>query len=102
MKFAAGTITAPPWSLSEANSKLKTLCVLSNDPGPNRTADLPLRRRPLYPLSYRTLLLYILTKKYCQETTLPIVTIGSFPDNGDIQLWGNYGQTRLYRKNRRF
>ena len=24
------------------------------DPGPNRTADLPLRRRPLYPLSYRT------------------------------------------------
>ena len=25
------------------------------DPGPNRTADLPLRRRPLYPLSYWTL-----------------------------------------------
>ena len=30
--------------------------ILSNDPGLNRTADLPLRRRPLYPLSYWTLL----------------------------------------------
>ena len=25
-----------------------------SDPGPNRTADLLLRRQPLYPLSYRT------------------------------------------------
>ena len=29
------------------------------DPGPNRTADLPLRRRPLYPLSYRTIVIGI-------------------------------------------
>ena len=41
-------------SLPKANSKLKMRSILSNDPGPNRTADLPLRRRPLYPLSYRT------------------------------------------------
>ena len=32
------------------------------DPGPNRTADLLLRRQPLYPLSYRTLsYIYLLT-----------------------------------------
>ena len=53
-----------------AKGKLKIL----NDPGPNRTADLPLRRRPLYPLSYRTEKLTILSlsinAKHFRQTTL--------------------------------
>ena len=50
VEFAAGKL---PKQRREAS--------LLNDPGPNRTADLPLRRRPLYPLSYRTVVnIYIM------------------------------------------
>ena len=47
------------------------------DPGLNRTADLPLRRRPLYPLSYKTQKTWFqgIALRLCPTITLPFTAV---------------------------